>query len=116
MGRLLLLWLLAGETAVGPSAEPAGNRYQFAQTEMAVPIKIVLYAPDNATASRAAEAAFSRFHDAEFHLQRLRSGKRITPTLPHLLGRARRPGQRGFVAGSRARPGTLAALGRAPST
>ena len=80
MGRLLLLWLLAGETAVGPSGEPAGNRYQFAQTEMAVPIQDRIVCPQSATASRAAEAAFSRFHtlnsicsdyDPESELRRL---------------------------------------------
>jgi FAD:protein FMN transferase len=80
MGRLLLLWLLAGETTAALCGEPVGNRYQFAQTEMAVPIKVVLYAPNRGTASRAAEAAFSRFHalnsilsdyDPESELRRL---------------------------------------------
>lgn len=56
------MWLcVAGTTAVY-SAEPTANRFQFTQTEMAVPIKIVLYADENATASIAAEAAFARFH------------------------------------------------------
>jgi thiamine biosynthesis lipoprotein len=39
------------------------NRYEFHQTEMAVPLHIVIYAPDNATASLAARAAFARFHE-----------------------------------------------------
>ena len=62
MGKHLLLWLLAGQTAIGLAGEPAGNRYQFTQIEMAVPIKITLYASDRPTASRAAQAAFDRFH------------------------------------------------------
>ena len=38
------------------------ERFEFSRTEMAIPIRIVLYAADNATAVKAAEAAFSRFH------------------------------------------------------
>ncbi|MEN6458521.1 MAG: FAD:protein FMN transferase [Thermoguttaceae bacterium] len=37
------------------------RRFEFHGTEMAVPIRIVLYGTDNATAARAAEAALSRF-------------------------------------------------------
>jgi thiamine biosynthesis lipoprotein len=44
-------------------AAPATGRFEFTQTEMAVPIRIVLYAPDNATAADAAQAAFRRFHE-----------------------------------------------------
>lgn len=39
------------------------DRFEFTQTEMAVPIRIVLYAPDNATAKAATQAAFRRFHE-----------------------------------------------------
>jgi len=56
------------------------NRFEFTQVEMATPIKIVLYAADDATAGKAAEDAFARFHklnavfsdyDAQSELRRL---------------------------------------------
>lgn len=58
MGRLLVAWLLGA----GITAAPSDERFEFAQTEMAIPIKIVLYAPDDTTASTAAQAAFNRIH------------------------------------------------------
>jgi FAD:protein FMN transferase len=63
MGRLVVL-LLVG-TALQPALSAAStlNRFEFAQTEMAVPIRIVLYATDDATATEAAKAAFARFHE-----------------------------------------------------
>jgi thiamine biosynthesis lipoprotein len=45
------------------SAETAQNRFEFRQTEMAIPIRIVIYSTENATAAKAAEAAFVRFHE-----------------------------------------------------
>ena len=62
MGRLMVVWLLGIGTSAAAAGEPELGRFQFTRTEMAVPIKIVLYAPDGAAASRAAEAAFSRIH------------------------------------------------------
>jgi FAD:protein FMN transferase len=62
MGRACVWLFVAGLPALA-SAAPAVGRFEFTQTEMAVPIRIVLYAPDNATASRAARAAFLRFHE-----------------------------------------------------
>jgi FAD:protein FMN transferase len=47
----------------GSSVGATVNRFEFTQTEMAVPIRIVLYAGDDTTAKAAARAAFSRFHD-----------------------------------------------------
>jgi len=56
------------------------NRFEFTQVEMAAQIKIVLYAADDATARKAAEDAFARFHklnalfsdyDAQSELRRL---------------------------------------------
>ncbi len=64
MGRLMVAWLLGvGVAAAGPDG-PALHRFQFTQLEMAetVPVKIVLYAPDAPTATRAANAAFARIH------------------------------------------------------
>ncbi len=62
MGRLMFVWLLGVGVSAAASSEPALKRFERTQTEMAVPIRIVLYAPDNATAQKALEAAFSRFH------------------------------------------------------
>ncbi len=63
MGRLVILWLIGmGWTATASAASPL-ERFEFAQTEMAVPIRIILYAADNATAAAAAQAGFARFHD-----------------------------------------------------
>ena len=62
MGRLMVVWLSGVSLFAAASAEPAPKRFEFRQTEMAIPIRIVLYTADNATAAKAAEAAFSRFH------------------------------------------------------
>jgi FAD:protein FMN transferase len=62
MGRLLIVWLLGVGLTTASPAEPASQRFEFSQTEMAIPIRIVLYGPDNATAADAARAAFARFH------------------------------------------------------
>ena len=51
----VLVWGMA--LAADLPAAPATSRFEFTQTEMAVPIRIVLYAPDNATAAEAAQAA-----------------------------------------------------------
>jgi thiamine biosynthesis lipoprotein len=69
MGKLLgVLCIVAGlpsAACVAFSAEaarPALVRYEFTQIEMAVSVRIVLYSPDAATATRAAKAAFDRIH------------------------------------------------------
>ena len=49
----------AADCAVSP-ASPAPARFEFFQVEMAVPIKMVMYAADEATANKAAKAAFER--------------------------------------------------------
>ena len=54
--------VLAVGLAGGPLENSNFDRYEFTQTEMAVAITIVIYAPDDATASRAAQAAFERIH------------------------------------------------------
>ncbi len=62
VGRLVVVWLFFTGFSIAASAEPTLQRFEFTQTEMAIPIRIVLYANDNATASQAANAAFSCFH------------------------------------------------------
>ncbi|MCY2995702.1 MAG: FAD:protein FMN transferase [Planctomycetota bacterium] len=49
-------------TATAESNAPPWTRFEFQQVEMAVPIRIVLYAADAATAEQAAQAAFARIH------------------------------------------------------
>jgi FAD:protein FMN transferase len=63
MGRLVIMWLAGMALQAGPSVASTLQRFEFTQTEMAVPIRIVLYASDDATAAAAAKAAFARFHD-----------------------------------------------------
>ena len=62
MGRLVTVWLLCASVPPAMSAETVLSRFAFSQTEMATPVRIVLYSTDNATAAAAAKAAFSRFH------------------------------------------------------
>lgn len=67
MGRLMVAWLLGvGVPAAGPDQpaphEPTLQRHEFSQVEMAVPVRIILYAPDAPTATRVAKAAFARIH------------------------------------------------------
>ena len=62
MGKLAIVWLLGVGIPATPPQDPEPARFQFIRVEMAVPIKIVLYAPDAGTANRAAEAAFARIH------------------------------------------------------
>jgi thiamine biosynthesis lipoprotein len=63
MKRLLIVWLIVVGIPAAAWAEPPLKRFEFTQTEMAIPIKIVLYAVDNTIAAPAAEAAFDRFHE-----------------------------------------------------
>lgn len=60
MGCLIAAWLLGAGVPAALPGEPTLKRFQFTQVEMAVPIRIVLYAPDSESASRAADAAFAR--------------------------------------------------------
>jgi len=103
MGDLALVCLFAaGISAAGPG-EPGLSRFRFNGVEMAVPVKIVLYAADEATATQAAEAALARMrqlnailsdYDPESELRRLCStsmeGKPIpvSEELWHVLSRA----------------------------
>jgi FAD:protein FMN transferase len=62
MGRLLVALILGMELTAVAYADSTASRFDVTQIEMAVPIRIVLYASDNAIASAAARAAFARFH------------------------------------------------------
>ena len=91
----------AGETALA--------RFEFTGIEMAVPIRMVLYAADESTANRAARAALDRFgelngvmsdYDAQSELRRLGresvEGKpvRVSDDLWQVLSRARAMSER----------------------
>lgn len=62
MGGIVAVWLLGAGFLTAPADDSRLQRFEFARTEMAVPIKLVFYAPDGATAKSAAEAAFGRIH------------------------------------------------------
>ena len=62
MGRLMVAWWLGVGMLAAVPGEPALHRFEFAQVEMAIPVKITLYAKNQEAASLAAAAAFSRFH------------------------------------------------------
>jgi FAD:protein FMN transferase len=60
MARLWIVGLLGLGNLETVFCTAAETRFQFSQTEMAVPIDLVLYAPDKQVATRGAEAAFAR--------------------------------------------------------
>jgi len=62
MARLTLIWLLSTAMPAGGPQQPALERFEFTQVEMAAPIRIVLYAPDRTAADKGAKAAFARVH------------------------------------------------------
>lgn len=47
------------------AAEPGLSRFEFQQVHMGVPVKVLLYAPDQASANRAAEAAYKRIAELD---------------------------------------------------
>ena len=62
MGRLWLVWLLGVGVPAAAPAEPKLTRFEFDRVEMAVPIKILLYANDREAANRGAQTALDRIH------------------------------------------------------
>jgi thiamine biosynthesis lipoprotein len=76
----LILPLLTASCVMSPEAPPPPDRYEFHQTEMGVPFRIVLYAPSAFAAQVAAAAAFQRIkqlndimtdYDSDSELSRL---------------------------------------------
>ena len=55
--------LLIGLTLAAAAPDAALERYDYQQIQMAVPFKVALYAADEASANRAAEAAFRRVRE-----------------------------------------------------
>ena len=62
MGTIIAAWLMVGMLAGPPDHNRDLNRFEFTRTEMAVSVSIIMYAPDDATAATAANAAFDRIH------------------------------------------------------
>jgi thiamine biosynthesis lipoprotein ApbE/formylglycine-generating enzyme required for sulfatase activity len=58
-----LLSILTACAAADPPAEMGLRRFEYAGTEMAAPVKVVLYATGENAAGRAAEAAFARIRE-----------------------------------------------------
>jgi FAD:protein FMN transferase len=58
----MIAWLLGMAVAAVSGGEPTLSRFEFSQVEMAVPVNLILYCPDQALASTAARAAFARVH------------------------------------------------------
>jgi thiamine biosynthesis lipoprotein len=82
IARLVITGLLGVATATVAGGAPPLDRFEFSQTEMAVPMELVLYAPDKVSATKASEAVFARLHqlnsimsdyDAETELSKLSS-------------------------------------------
>jgi thiamine biosynthesis lipoprotein len=80
METIIAAWLVVGMLAGLPDNHVELKRYEFTRTEMAVPVSIIMYASDDATAAAAADAAFDRIHalnsilsdyDEESELRRL---------------------------------------------
>jgi len=62
MGTIVAAGLMVGMLAGPPDHNRDLNRFEFTRTEMAVLVSIIMYAPDDATAATAANAAFDRIH------------------------------------------------------
>lgn len=105
LGRMVVLLLVLGGLPATGAERIQLDRFEFTQSKMAVPVKLVLYAVDAASANRAAEAAYQRFsqlnlifsdYDPQSELRRLcRSageGKavRVSDDLWQVLQRAQR--------------------------
>ena len=53
-------WLLSLLAVCSTAAEPKLTRYSFTQPQMGTTFKVIVYAPDEAAADRAAKSAFAR--------------------------------------------------------
>lgn len=60
MARCWLLLAILSALSAAASAGDRSERYEFTQVQMGMPFKLVLYAPDEASANAAAKAAFAR--------------------------------------------------------
>lgn len=60
LGQRAACWLAAGLLAAGATPAQPLARFAFARPMMGTEVRLVLYAPDSARASEAAEAAFAR--------------------------------------------------------
>jgi FAD:protein FMN transferase len=58
-----MTWMLGVGFLGMENVEPEFRRYDFTQTEMAIPVTIIIYSTDVTIANRAAKAAFDRIHE-----------------------------------------------------
>src|SRR5579864_349028 len=63
--HFLLVFLSLGITAPILADEPASTRFEFVETHMGSPFKIVLYTSDEAAARRASQAAYRRIAELD---------------------------------------------------
>jgi FAD:protein FMN transferase len=109
LALVMLLPMLTASCVTTPEAAPPPDRYEFHQTEMGVPFRIVLYAPSPNAAEGASAAAFQRIkqlndcmtdYDSDSELSRLSqtSGQNqcvpVSPDLWTVLNRAQELAQR----------------------
>jgi thiamine biosynthesis lipoprotein len=69
--------LLGAAATYGLAREPALTRFEFSQPRMGTLFRIILYAPDAATASRASDAAFDRVSQLDDTMSDFRSGSEL---------------------------------------
>lgn len=88
---LALVWLVISGTAAVEADTPTLQRFERTGVEMAVPVRLVFYAPDAHAANRAAEAALAKIHqlnavfsdyDPESELRRLSDGSPVGCDVP----------------------------------
>ena len=65
LGTFFLVLTGSIADAIEPQAANPTNQYTFLQIRMGIPVRITLYAPDQATANLASDAAFARFRDLD---------------------------------------------------
>src|SRR5262245_51584729 len=73
---LTVLGLFLGAVAAS-AAEPALSRFEFTQPHMGTRFRIVLYAPDQATAEKASKAAFARIAELDGIMSDYRSSSEL---------------------------------------
>lgn len=70
--------LLAGLAMPLTAAEPQPSRFEFQQVHMGVPVKLILYAPDQPSANLAADAAFERIRRLDLILSDYKSDSELS--------------------------------------
>jgi len=78
LGRLfVLLGTLSFLGGAAPLHAQTPERFQYRQTRMGMPVRVVLYAPDDSTARYAGRAAFRKMADLESILSSYRGSSAL---------------------------------------